>query len=260
VIGAAYETLSDPVKRRLYDQELRHGSRQQHYSQQGRRTSTNNDGNPFEGSSTSFRNSNGNNSDQKTYDSYRDFFDATVAGMSEEELAAAVGTVAVVASVVGSMLGSRMMSRSSNRGGRESGGANNVLGSVGSMVGSMIASEVAAASVRALHQESVQRVAYREECRRAVERGEPIPNPPVSTNQFGEFLHKTIDTVKNVTQCAMGNDANQCNSACSSSRNNPNDEDIRSNGLCNLWKMAAEGVKAASRNNQSQRSSYPGQR
>lgn len=182
-IGAAYETLSDPAKRRLYDQELQGGRRRSDaFGAAGA-----GGGDPWRAAF-----------DSRDYDSYRDVFDATVAGMSEAELAAAVGTIAAVAGVVGSIVGSRLLSGRSGCNGQRGGGSS-FMSAAGSMIGSMVASELAASSVRALHQESIQRISYQGECRRAVERGEPMPHPPTSSN-WGKLVENTLKTVKNVTQ------------------------------------------------------------
>lgn len=234
-IGAAYETLRDPVRRRQYDQELRSGW-QACSASTYRHT---NSGDDSEFGQFSFS--------EQNYDNYRDIFDATVAGMSEEELSAAVGTVAAVAGIVGSLIGSRILSggRGRGAGARSStggGGGNSILSVAGSMIGSMVASEVAAASVRALHQESVQRIAYKEECRRAIARGEPIPDPPRKTN-LGDVVQRTLDSIKTVTQNAMGDNSPE-NRRDGASHNNP---------IGDIWKMAAEGVKAAAMKNNTQR-------
>lgn len=226
-IGAAYETLSDPVKRRMYDQELLSGRRQ---------SSSPTD--EYGGNSSGGFDFTSQNFTEQRYNSYRDAFDATVAGMSEEELAAAVGAVTVVASVVGSMIGSRLLSGGGRNGAaaaaaRGGGAGSRVLGVAGSMVGSVVASELASSGVRALHQESVQRIAYKEECRRAVERGEPVPDPP-RTSGLGDVFQRTVDSVKNATQNSNAD------------RNNSNQ---RGKGLGNMWRMAAEGVRAAAANN-----------
>ena len=108
VIGQAYEVLSDTTERAQYDRALRSGSvpAQQQGQQQGQ---------------------------HESYETYHDAFDATVAGMSEVELAAAIGTVSAVASVVGGIVGSRL--------GSKAGGG--FLGTAGSLVGSMVASQMA---------------------------------------------------------------------------------------------------------------------
>jgi curved DNA-binding protein CbpA len=205
-IGEAYETLSDPYKRQLYDQELRTGRR----PTTGRPTNTttnenttyddnNHNNNNFYRPSSFHNNSN----NDRAYNNYRDAFDATVAGMSEEELSAAIGTVAALAGLVGRIIGSHVLSGGGRHGSRSAAGSaaaagarsSSVLSVAGATIGSMVASEIAAWSVRALHQESVQRLAYKEDCRRAVERGEPMPDPP----QTGNFLQKIFDTVLNAT-------------------------------------------------------------
>jgi curved DNA-binding protein CbpA len=155
-IGHAYEVLSDPEARSAYDRERR-----------GNRNNTTN---------FPFGTQNGADSDtsQAAYDSYRDAFDATVAGMSEADLAAAVGTASVVGSAVGSLIGSRLLSTQSGA----RGAGNGVLASVGSLVGSAVASEMATRAVRTLHQQSVERIEYAHAKKRAVERGDPLPDPP----------------------------------------------------------------------------------
>ena len=244
-IGQAYETLSDPSMRAAYDRELLHGRR--------RTTDSYSYSSGGSGSSSNYSYSNNRQQQQqKSYDNYADFFDATVAGMSEEELAAAVGTVAAVAGLVGSIVGSRML----GGGGGGSGGnqarsaGSSLLGAAGSMVGSMVASELAASSVRALHQQSIQRIAYKEECKRALERGEPIPDPPSSLRRWEDVISKTMETVKGVAAAATGtatsnnNDTGTTTSSTgardsSSSTNNPRQS------VENLWNVAKAGVQAA---------------
>lgn len=196
-IGQAYETLSDPQERTIYDRELRSGA--------------------------FFQRPQSANDAPQSYDNYRDAFDATVAGMSEAELAAAVGTVAAVASVVGSLVGSRMLSKK---------GGGGILGAAGSVMGSMVASEIAASSVRALHKQSIERLAYKEECRRAVERGQPIPEPPASS-KWDDVLQKTMNVVKGVTSNNSGTPSN----------------DSTRNSIGNLWSKAKAGVQKAAATN-----------
>ena len=215
-IGQAYEVLSDPQKRAVYDRELRSGRAPDPSSFNNNYYYDNNN-------STTTPSSNQQNQDQY-YENYRDFFDANVAGMSEAELAAAIGTVAAVAGVVGSIVGSKMMRGSGSSSSRGGGAGSSFLSAAGSMVGSMVASELAASSVRALHQQSIGRVAYKEECRRCVERGEPMPDPPPSSSgKVEEVFQKAVDVFKGVTQ---------------------NEGTRRSVG--NLWQKAKEGVRQAS--------------
>jgi DnaJ-class molecular chaperone len=200
VIGQAYETLKDPEARAVYDRELRSGGA-------GFSSSSNGNSNNSVPNTTPF------DFDSQAYDNYRDAFDSTVAGMSEADLAAAVGAAAVVGSLVGSLIGSRMLSGGGggNRGAAASGkrsAGSGILSAAGSLMGSMVAKEMATSSVRALHQQSVQRLAYKEECRRAVERGDPIPDPP-SSSKWDQVLQKTVETVKGVMQAATDGNNNK---------------------------------------------------
>ena len=223
-IGAAYETLSDPVQRRMYDQELRTGGRSS-----GHAFST----------SQGFSAGGFPNFSEQQYNSYRDVFDATVASMSEEELTAAVGAVTMLASVVGGIVGSRLLSGSSRRSGtaaRGSSAGSSALGVAGSMIGSVVASELASSGVRALHQESVERLAYKEECRRAVERGESVPDRPRSKG-LGKVFKQTVE--------------NAMNAAAHSNSNRGDPEGRTGGGLDDLIRMAAEGLRAAAAANES---------
>jgi curved DNA-binding protein CbpA len=228
-IGAAYETLSDPVKRHQYDQKLLFGW-------QSSSPSTNN----ASGGCSGPDERNFSSVSEQSYDNYRDIFDATVAGMSEEELAAVIGTVATVAGIMGSIIGSRVLNGGRSRGARCSAGAveggSNILSLAGSMIGSVVAKEVAVSSVRALHQESVQRLAYKEECQRALARGERIPDPPRKIN-VGDVVQRTLDSVKNAIQHSM-------------EENHGGNSQSRGGGnqhlpFSDVWNMAVEGVRAA---------------
>jgi len=177
-IGSAYETLSDPQKRAMYDRELRSGrasSAMPNFSTATGGVSSSDD---FVFTTDDF-----------VFNKFSDAFDATVAGMSEDEFRAAVGTAATIGSVVGSIAGSRMLR------GERRGIGGDLLGAAGSLVGSAFASEMAASSVKALHQKSVERIQYKEACRRAVERGEPVPEPP-KRSHWEAILEHTMDTVK----------------------------------------------------------------
>jgi curved DNA-binding protein CbpA len=161
-VGQAYENLSDPVLRAKYDREIRNGSRPTNTRQRA------------------------SGSEERAYDSYREAFDAHVAGMSEADLRATMGVAAVLGSVLGSIIGSRV-------GGR--GGS--ILSSVGSIAGSMMASQAASEAVLSLHQHSVERLANEDSRRASVERGEEVPPQEVPLAQkWKEKMKQAVVSVK----------------------------------------------------------------
>jgi len=249
-IGTAYETLSDPSKRAAYDRALEFGGMPSF------------GGGAAAGAAGAAAAAGASFADSAAYEKFSDFFDSTVAGMSESELATAMAGATLVGSLVGSVVGSRML------GGKK--GGSGLLGAAGSMVGSMVASEMAGASVKALHNKSIERIQYKEACRRAVERGDPMPDPPAKS-QWDDILEKTMGVVKGVASAAMeGNNGNNGNNN-NNNNNNKNINDNNNNGSStaggdtsrsqqqgnntngdgdggaglagNLWKAAAAGVK-----------------
>lgn len=259
-IGQAYEVLSDPTTRRIYDQEIRRG---------GRRASYNGFGN-----TSGYGNGGASPSDQ-AYDKYRDAFDTAAASMSESDLA----TIARLAGVVGAVLSSRMLGGADDGTRRKSAsGKRSVLVSAGSAMGGLAAS----ASVRALHRDSLKRLSHKEECRKAVERGEPMPPPP-KTSSMGTVFKKALESVANdmeskkkdkkdnktndgFHQSAPNNDQSSSSSSETYGggyRDYGNSSETNSGGYCDerrstnkylnkfgkkLWKAAVkEGVKAAQR-------------
>lgn len=146
-IGEAYNVLKDPASRATYDRELAAGRcrerRRQRYS--------NNAGTKTDPQT------------EKEFKNFMDMFDSTVAGMSPEELNMAIGAASVVGSVIGSILGAR------------AGKGNSFLASAASMVGSAMASQAAAALVKAVHEDSTQRVLEKQDRDAAIARGENVP-------------------------------------------------------------------------------------
>jgi curved DNA-binding protein CbpA len=159
-IGQAYQVLSDPTQRAAYDRYRRNATRT--------RTGTRNQSNasspapPFRPDEQEFR-----PPEPQQYETYREAFDATMAGMSEEELHDTMGAAAMIGSIVGSIVGTRLTK------------SNNVLlRSVGSAVGSMVAREAATSMVQAAHEQSTKRAAIDQDRRARVARGEEVPTEP----------------------------------------------------------------------------------
>jgi DnaJ family protein B protein 8 len=215
-IGRAYEVLKDETSRREYDREY------QYQYRGGGNSSSGGGGGNSSGFSSGFGGGSGASAgaagggdtssfdfdDSQAYENYRDFFDETVAGMSEADLATAIGAAAMIGSLVGSLVGSRLAHGATTttshgtRGGGAGGGAgagSGILTTAGSMVGSMVASEMAASSVRSLHRSSIQRLEYKQACRIAAERGQPLPQPPAAS-PLDQFFGTAVQAVKNATQ------------------------------------------------------------
>ena len=189
-IGEAYEVLSDPAQRAGYDRYQRSGvgagvgagvggsssgtgnSHRQdaedgYYYGGPSSTSASSSSSPYAeaSSSASFQ----YQQDQK-YRSYREAFDATMAGLSESELRDVMGAAALLGSIVGGIAGSRLLSSSSASSG---GGGQAFVRTIGAVIGSHVASRAATALVSTAHQQSTQRAALDQERRERVARGEP---------------------------------------------------------------------------------------
>ncbi len=242
-IGEAYETLSDPVKRQAYDRELRKsGGRQPN----------------------SFQTNHSAGSNAQAYDNYMDAFDETVAGMSEAELAATIGAVSAIAGIVGSIVGSRVLGgQKQNAGGSHGAARGSFLSAAGSVVGGLVASEIASSSVRALHEDSIKRLSYKQECKRAVERGEPIPEPPETSfigTKIGDVLKSSMRSVTNLAKEGPMGNGNTTSGTNNDNNTNAGQNNAQSNNgqrqggnvhaFENMWRMAAAGVKAAQAANQ----------
>lgn len=222
-IGQAHDTLIDPSKRAIYDQELQ----------------TNNTY-----SNTKYTNGNVNDGDQ-SYHTYRDQFDSHVAGMSESDLASIVGKISAVAGMVGGVVGSVMMKNNASAAGTNTSGvARGMIGKAGTLVGSVVGSDMASSGVRTLHRRALERVAYKKECQRALDRGEPAPVPPESA---GDTDWKVI--FQQVKEGVGGNHSSSGGTSTGNTQQEPGQGQGQQQGtnskLGNLWNKAAPAVKAA---------------
>ena len=156
-IGEAYNVLRDPASRASYDRELAAGKwRERRRHRTPNSTNTN-------GAQT-------NTTDAQTeqeFKNFMDMFDSTVAGMSPEELNAAMGAAAIVGSVIGSLLGARAAK-------------NSFVSSAASLVGSAMASRAAASLVQTVHEDSTKRMVEKEERESRIARGEKVEEPSPS--------------------------------------------------------------------------------
>lgn len=243
-IGQAYETLKDPALRAKYDRELRGGGGFAGGFGNGfgggggasyaSSSPFSNDGNsaPFSGNDNSAHQYQQQYQQQQSYDNYRDFFDATVAGMSEEELRACLGGAALIGSIVGGIVGKKLLGGGGGRGNgcsRSAAGAGStILSTVGSIAGSAVASRMAQDAVLSLHETSRQRLQWKEDCRRAVERGEVPPPDPTRQNRNNNWGEKLRTAVESATQQQ---------SADRGSGNGPSGEN-------SFWKQAKRGARA----------------
>merc|ERR1712224_830430 len=115
-----------------------------------------------------------------------------------------IPALAAFAGMVGCMIGSRILGGGKD-GGRATtttarGSSTSTLGSVlsraGSVAGGLVMSELAQASVCSLHEDSKKRISHKEECRKALERGEPMPEAP-ETSSVGEQLGNVFKSAVN---------------------------------------------------------------
>jgi len=240
-IGRAYETLSDDSLRAEYDQSLRGGF-------------SSGFGSRSHGGSSVYEASSSPRASDKDFEKFRDFFDTTVAGMSEADLAAAVGTAAMIGGFIGTILGSRFgagkknsasskVGNGSNAAGAAAGGGagSGILATMGGMVGSKVASEIAASSVRALHKSSIQRMEYKKACKIAMEQGQPLPQAPTDT-PWDSFVRQTVETVKKVMDQG-GKNSNNNNSQTGNSQTENNQ--AAANDLGNIWNTVQAGLSMA---------------
>mmetsp|Transcript_17966 Transcript_17966/g.51457 ORF Transcript_17966/g.51457 Transcript_17966/m.51457 type:complete len:322 (-) Transcript_17966:64-1029(-) len=167
-IGQAYEILSDPVQKAQYDRELLRGGGATSWRERWEAAAA--AAGSASSSGTNDATTNSSNADA-AYRSYATKFDAFVSTLSEEELAAAAGIASVVGSIVGSIVGAKLGKNSGSVAGR-------ALGTAGSLVGSIVGSRAGVDLVQSIHGRSVDRIAYEEWRREAMERGEAVPERP----------------------------------------------------------------------------------
>lgn len=167
-IGRAYKVLSDTKQRADYDRRRRGG------------VFANGFGTAY--TSTTEEGTNPPPPPPQSYETYREAFDATMAGLSKDELREVMGAAALIGSVVGSILGSRLAKQ------------NKALSGLGSLVGSAVAREAATTLVGAAHKQAKQRTIEAQEERARVARGEPPRQQ--SSSKWDDLLRKATEVAK----------------------------------------------------------------
>jgi len=197
-IGHAYEVLSDPTSRSAYDRELKYGRP----TAGSTNTNANYNAN-YNNSNSSYGDNNSSSSNTyerppaKSYDTYREAFDNHLAGMSEDELRAAMGAAAVIGGLVGSLLGSGLGKKFA--GNSKVGRA--IFETAGSLLGSTVGSEAGVGLVQNVHGQSRDRITYEERKRVAQQRGQPLPEKPKEGwEDLMGSVNKTMNAVKDQMQ------------------------------------------------------------
>ena len=189
-IGRAYQTLSDPTQRREYDLTYRpttgrpssrpssSASSAPQYTKQSSFAKDfyeSSDSDYYHQSNNSSNAPDGNASQQyqqqQQYETYRDFFDNTMADLSEDEMKEVLGAAAVFSSIVGGIIGAKLF------GGSVAKGGNPALSAVGSAIGSALASQAATTMLQISRTQSKQRVLKNADPSRQEQREPYLPTP-----------------------------------------------------------------------------------
>jgi curved DNA-binding protein CbpA len=203
-IGRAYQTLSDPTQRRIYDQTYRsscsgsnnnnnNGNRYRPSSSSGSASSTRPQYTKQSSFAQDFYESsqchstydyNANTTSghhysqypqQQQYETYRDFFDKTMADLSDDEMNEILGAAAMFSSIIGGIIGAKLLGGSAAKGGIGAGAGsstssvNPALSAIGSALGSAIASQAATTILKNSHTQAKQRALNADPSRRQPE-------------------------------------------------------------------------------------------
>jgi curved DNA-binding protein CbpA len=230
-IGRAYQTLSDPTQRRIYDQTYRTGSSSSNsnsgnnryrpssastptsppprYTKQSSFTkdfyeSSQCDSNYAYNSSTPSNSHNSQYQQQQQYETYREYFDKTMADLSDDEMNEILGAAAMFSSIIGGIIGAKLLGGSTAKGGMGGGSgssssANAALSAIGSALGSAIASQAATTILKNSHTQAKQRALNADPSQRQREHLRDHPpssstnknSPPSSYNHYTEEATKS---------------------------------------------------------------------
>lgn len=215
-IGRAYQTLSDPTQRRIYDQTYRSGSSSSSNNNRYRPSTTSSpppqytkqssftkdfyessqcDSNYNHYSANSNNNAGNNSSNsqqyqqQQQYETYRAYFDNTMADLSDDEMNEILGAAAMFSSIIGGIIGAKLLGGGGSSsvkggiGGGSTSSANPALSAIGSAIGSAIASQAATTILKNSHAQAKQRALNADPSRRQREHLRDHPSSPTHSSK-----------------------------------------------------------------------------